>query len=135
MVSNGTRSEVSGTAGQGLVMTLRCPLGEHEYKQTVDVLSCQSPECGCLEPGKASRNTQNNVQWDLNGQRLEGIAAEGGRPPPVQNVTSLGISVSEKEVSRFSWQKNCYGSKIKSPFRKKCKPLQEMRNLNLCALA
>lgn len=55
--------------------------------------------------GKGLRNTQNNVQQDLNGQRLEGIAAEGGRPPPAQNVTSLGISVSEKEVSRFLWQK------------------------------
>lgn len=78
-------------------MTLGCPLGQRDYQQTVNVLSCQNPERGCGRRGKVSRRTQNNVKWGLNRQRAEGIAAEGGCPPPAQDVPSLASQYQKKK--------------------------------------
>lgn len=61
------------------------------------------------------------MKWDLTRQKVEGITAIGGCPPPTQNVPSLASQYQEKK--QILVVKNYYSSKIKSPFWKKCELL------------
>lgn len=89
----------------------------------VNVLRCPKPECGCGRPRKASRRTQNDVKWGFNRWRAEGITAKGDalHLPRMCEVWHLSIR-KKKEADSYD-RKVCYSSKIKSPFRKKYKPL------------
>lgn len=40
---------------------------------------------------------QNDMKWDLTRQKVEGIAAAGGCPPPAQNVPRLASQYQEKK--------------------------------------
>lgn len=78
-------------------MTSFCPLGESHYEQMVNVFRCQKSKCGYKRSRAASRRTQNDVKWGLTRQKVEGIAAAGGCPPPAQNVPSLASQYQEKK--------------------------------------
>lgn len=78
-------------------MTSFCPLGEYHHEQMVNVSRCQKSKCGYKRPRKASRRTYNEVKGDLTRQKVEGIAAVGGRPPLAQNMPSLASQYQEKK--------------------------------------